>query len=106
MGVQSGFRKHLVTKFPQAFDEVQLEEYKGQSIAIDIMGLLYFAKYISADPDVLCANLKRMFCRWIDAGIDPVVIFEGEAPIEKAAEQAEQASYAKLTSIFYAYRRT
>ena len=87
MGIKSNFRKHLQQYYPGAFDVVYLDSFSNQTIAIDLIGLIYKYKSIFTDwPKAL----ENYFNRLLHLGISPIIIFEGKSPIEKLTEQNDR----------------
>lgn len=84
MGIQ-GLTPFLKKHAPTAFSTVSLAAFSQKKIAIDISLFLY--KYKIAFGDHWLSGIINMFTALRENGIHPVVIFDGEAPVEKIEEQ-------------------
>ena len=84
MGIQ-GLSPFLKKKCPTAFNEVQLNKFANEKVAVDISLYLYKYKVVFGDSWVT-AFVNLISCLRKNE-INPVFIYDGEAPIEKLEEQ-------------------
>lgn len=85
MGIKGEFRQTLMRDYPAAFDIVQLSYFSGQSVAVDVSGMLFFYKMVHGDAWL--ERMREFFCEQINQDVDLIVIFDGKAPKEKLGEQ-------------------
>ena len=86
MGV-SGLIKLLQRRAPDAFRPMRVEELAGARVGVDVAGLIYrgLAVEQSQGPLAYLELLARHY-RWLcSLGADPIYVFDGRPPIEKAA---------------------
>lgn len=96
MGIKGKFRSTLRKLWPEAFEDIYLDDLSGKLIAVDIMGLVYSYKACFEDwPVALQENLQKK----IDKKINMVIVFEGKSPDEKAAEQASRRKQKEATAM-------
>lgn len=84
MGIQ-GLTPFLKKYAPTAFSTVSLTMFSKKKIAVDISLFLY--KYKVVFGEQWLSGIIQLFTCLRENAIHPVVIFDGEAPIEKIEEQ-------------------
>ena len=93
MGI-NGLGPYLRKKTPEAFKEVPLSNYANKRVAIDISLYLYKYKVVFGDNGWLSGmiNLVTTLRKW---KIEPVIVYDGDAPVEKLEEQQRRRTERK-----------
>lgn len=122
MGVE-GLLKFIRDKHPKGYSEIPISKFKGKRMAIDVSGFMYRNMAVARNSAVKqmdlinkeydenmvrriwYSKLVNIFCDLLDAGVLPVIVFDGKGPalkgnerqvrMEKAAKQREEIRAAK-----------
>lgn len=84
MGIQ-GLTPFLKKNAPTAFSTISLTLFSQKKVAIDISLFLYKYKVVLGEQWL--SGIINLFTTLRENAIHPVVIFDGEAPVEKIEEQ-------------------
>lgn len=111
MGIQ-GLTPFLKKFAPLAFSTVHLSRFSKKKIAIDISLFLYKYKVIYGEQWL--SGVLQMLTLLRSHSIHPIIIFDGEAPVEKMEEQQSRRAsreeriqrYNQLTSNLEVYTAT
>ena len=100
MGV-SGLIKLLQRRAPDAFRPMRVEELAGARVGVDVAGLIYrgLAVEQSQGPLAYLELLARHYRGLCSLGADPIYVFDGRPPIEKAAELARREAERRKTEV-------
>ncbi len=91
MGVRSNFKQTIHTRWPGAVSVVQLSRFAGESVAVDVFGLLYFYNIVYGERWL--EELRKFFLEQIRHNVDLVMVFDGASGPEKLHErQRRQAA--------------
>lgn len=106
--INSLFRKFA----PNVLEAAHISRFASQKVAVDIS--LFVHKYKIANGDLWLQGLLKLMVALRRHGIHPVVVFDGESPVEKTHEQAARredrkrrtSRYQALTGLFSTYMTT
>jgi 5'-3' exonuclease len=87
MGIGNKLRSELKKRFPEAFKEINLSDFKNKKIAIDITSYLFRCITVSNFNNSLISKITYFFKELEKNNIKPIIVFEGPAPPEKKNEQ-------------------
>lgn len=95
MGIKGGFSRFIQRKFPEAFEEVRLDELGPIRIAIDVP--IYINRFIATSGTRWEERYIRFLWTLWDADITPVLVVDGESLPEKLAEVQSRRASARAT---------
>jgi 5'-3' exonuclease len=97
MGIKGNFRTHIQTKYPSAFSLINLctSDCDIKSVAIDVIGLVYSYKMVYP-KDAWLQHIEDLLTKMVRFGVEPIVVFEGKSPPEKANEQEARKQRKRL----------
>ena len=88
MGIKKGLLSYIKKKYPTVIKSAFINEYEGQTIAIDIFSFLYrYIHTMGKDDNKWLSSMFRHFYVFKKYNINVVPIFDGKPPVEKNDER-------------------